>query len=89
MWRTSCCCGEEGLTQVDVYGNGMTVGLDGLEQVFQQLYAMGLEPDDAVGGQLLTMIKARNYVPRSGEEAYKKALVREYAAFYRAKQQNR
>ena len=48
MWRTSCCC-DEGITQVDVYGNGMTVGLDGLKQAFQQLYAMGLAPDDAVG----------------------------------------
>jgi len=89
MWRTSCGCGEEGITQVDVYGNGMTVGLDGLRQAFQQLYAIGLGPDDAVGDQLLAMIKAHNYVPRSGEKAYKRALVREYAAFYREKQQNR
>lgn len=67
MWRTAgCCVGDSQVTQVDIY----------------QLYALGLDPDDSLGDELLAMVKeARNYVPRSAEEVYKAALLREYGAF--------
>lgn len=82
MWRTAGCCGgDSSVTQVDIYGNGLTVGIVGLQAAFEQLYALGLDPDDSVQNELLAMIKAQNYVPQSAEEAYKTALLREYAAF--------
>jgi len=84
MWRMASCCGggSDEVTQVDIYGRGLTVGIIGLKAIFEQLYALGLDPDDSIGDELLAMIKdARNYVPRSGEEVYKAALLREYAAF--------
>ncbi|MDH7486572.1 MAG: hypothetical protein QHJ81_09905 [Anaerolineae bacterium] len=83
MWRTAgCCAGDGQVTQVDIYGNGLTVGIVGLKAAFEQLYALGLDPDDSLGDELLAMVKeARNYVPRSAEQAYKAALLREYAAF--------
>ncbi|MGC8837827.1 MAG: hypothetical protein ACP5UM_05370 [Anaerolineae bacterium] len=82
-WRTAGCCqGATDVTQVDIRGDGRTVGLVGLEAAFEQLYALGFGPDDAlVADELLTLVKARNYVPRAAEEAYKVALLREYAAF--------
>jgi len=83
MWRTaSCCAGSNDFTQVDIYGRGLTVGIIGLKAIFEQLYALGLDPDDSIGNELLAMVKeARNYVPRPAEEAYKAALLREYATF--------
>jgi hypothetical protein len=84
MWRRAGCCSGNGgdeITEVDIYGDGMPVGIVALKQAFEQLYAVGLRSKDPVGDQLLAMIKARNYVPRSAEERYKAVLSREYAAF--------
>ena len=83
MWRmASCCGGSDEVIQVDIRGDGMTtVGITGLKAAFEQLYALGLDPDDSIQDELLAMVQARNYVPRSAEEAYKSALLREYAAF--------
>lgn len=82
MWRmASCCGGSDEVTQVDIRGDGMTVGITGLKAAFEQLHAMGRGPDDSIQDELLAMVEARNYVPRSAEEAYKAALLREYAAF--------
>ena len=82
MWRmASCCGGGDEVTQVDIGGDGMTVGITGLKEVFEQLYAMGLAPADSTKDELLAMVKVRNYVPRSAEEVYKATLLREYATF--------
>ncbi len=82
MWRMASCCGSsDEVTQVDIRGNGMTIGITGLRAAFEQLYALGLGPDDSIQDELLAMIQAHNYVPRSAEEAYKAALLREYADF--------
>lgn len=82
MWRmASCCGGSDEVTQVDIRGDGMTIGITGLKAAFEQLHAMGLGPEDSIQGELLAMIQARNYVPRFAEEVYKAALLREYAAF--------
>ena len=67
---------------MDIHGNGSTVGIIGLKAAFEQLYALGLEPDDSIQDELLAIVKkARNYVPRSAEEVYKAALLQEYATF--------
>ncbi|MGQ9458230.1 MAG: hypothetical protein ACUVXH_12700 [Anaerolineae bacterium] len=82
VWKTAGCCGVNlDVAQLDVRGDGRTVGIVGLTTAFEQLYALGLDAEDQVGEELLALIKARNYVPRSAEEAYKAALLREYAAF--------
>lgn len=82
VWKTAGCCGANlDVVQLDVRGDGRTVGIVGLTTAFEQLYALGLDAEDQVGEELLALIKARNYVPRSAEEAYKAALLREYAAF--------
>lgn len=82
VWKTAGCCGANSdVVQLDVRGDGRTVGIVGLTTAFEQLYALGLDAEDQVGEELLALIKARNYVPRSAEEAYKAALLREYAAF--------
>ena len=88
MWRmASCCSGSDEVTQVDIRGDGMTVGITGLKAAFEQLHAMGRGPTDSIQDVLLTMVEARNYVPRSAQEAYKAALLREYATFCANKRQ--
>lgn len=90
MWRTSSCCGpSDEVTEVALDGKGTTVGLSGLVHTFGQLYTRGLKPSDPIGDELLTMIKVHNYVPRSAEETYRVALLREYATFYTRREQEK
>ena len=88
MWQTAGCCGggDAEVTQVAIDDRGFTVGIIGLKQVFEQLYAMGRKLEAAVCDELLAMVKTRNYVPPSAEERYKAALLREYAAFCASKE---
>ncbi len=85
MGRMCTCGGDAEVTQIDVLGNGMTIGLAGVALSFQTLYDAGVAPDEEAGEQLLGMIKVQNYVPRGAEPKYKAALLREYAAFYQRK----
>ena len=82
MWRMSTCCDRDEITEVDIHGDGTSIGLVGVRQVFQELYATGVAPDEHAGAELLARIKAANYVPSSDEVLYKAALLREYAAFW-------
>ena len=90
MWRKSQCCdGPRGdIVQVDIFGDGSTVGLMGLKEIFQQLYLLGRAPDASVQDELVKMAAARNYVPRIPEAVYGAALVREYAIFCTQKKQS-
>lgn len=82
----SCCGGDEGdITQVDIRGDGMTVGIVGLRQLFEELWAEGLRPEETLGDRILAAVKVQNYVPGAAEGAYKAALLREYAAFWAQK----
>ena len=88
MWTAASCCGcGDDLTQVELYGDGTTVGLSGLRRTFTELYAVGMRPNDTVGAELLARIRRSNYVPRSAEEAYRATLLREYSAFCEAQEQ--
>ena len=90
MWRKSQCCdGPRGdIVHVDIFGDGSTVGLMGLTEIFEQLYLMGSVPDTSVQGELVKMVATRNYVPRTAEALYGVALVREYAIFCTKKKQS-
>ena len=81
MWRKSQCCGGEGeeIVQIDICGE--TIGLIALDQIFEQLRALGRPPDASVQDELLKMVATKNYVPAKAEDEYRVALVREYARF--------
>jgi hypothetical protein len=83
MWRKSQCCdGPRGdIVQVDIFGDGSTIGLMGLMEIFEQLYLMGRAPDASAQNELMKMVAAKNYVPCSAEAVYGAALLREYAIF--------
>jgi hypothetical protein len=83
MWRRSGCCSgpRDEVVQIDLFGDGRTVGLVALNQIFEQLFAMGRASDVSVQDELLKMVAAKNYVPPKAEDAYRTALGREYAKF--------
>ena len=83
LWRQSQCCAgpRDEVAQVDLFGDGRLVGLVALNQVFEQLYALGRAPDDSVKDELLKMVAAKNYVPPKVEREYAAGLLREYAKF--------
>jgi hypothetical protein len=84
------CCPKSvsGVTQLRLAQGGRTVGIVGLDTVFEQLLAMGRAPDEATDTELVGMVRAHNYVPSSAsvEATYAAALRRAYAAFYARRQ---
>lgn len=81
MWKKSaCCCGEqEPIVQIGI--GDESIGLVGLNRIFEQLHALGRPPDESAEDELLKMVAARNYVPPKAENEYRVALVREYARY--------
>ncbi len=58
-----------------------TIGLVVLNQVFEQLHALGRPADASVGDELLLMVGAKNYIPAIAEDEYREALLREYGRY--------
>lgn len=80
--QSGCGCNVYGVSQVNVSGDGYTVGIVGLQAILRQLHDAGCPPDEpSVPDELLGLVKARNCVPHSLEPKYRAALSREYAAF--------
>ena len=81
MWKKSACCGgnREEIVQIGI--GGETIGLIGLNQIFEQLRILGRPSDASVEDELLKMVAAKNYVPPKAEDEYRVALRREYARF--------
>jgi hypothetical protein len=64
---------------------GLDVGILGLENVLQGVYATGIQEETQLKHNLLVSVRALgNFVPPSREEEYKEALLREYRKFCRA-----
>jgi len=63
--------------------NGITFGIMGLREIFEQLYILRRRPDPAVGPELLEMVRAmKNYIPKGKATIFQAALLREYAKYY-------
>ena len=82
---TGACCpkSDDSVTRLRLR-EGHTVGMMGLNTVFEQLLAMGRKPEEASDAELLGMARAqRNYITSKPdiEALYAAALRREYAAF--------
>ncbi len=84
--NSGACClpNVDGITYLQIGVQGRTVGMRGLDQVFQQLVAMGRCPDDATDTELIGMARQSNYIPRREETEvdYASALRRAYDAFF-------
>ena len=81
----ACCLPNvDGITYLQIGVQGRTVGMRGLDHVFQQLVAMGRCPDGATDTELIGMALKYNYIPRREETEvyYASALRRAYDAFF-------
>lgn len=74
------CCDPRASKPKNIEIGGHTVGILGLEQAMQDVYALGL-PEEQLGGELLKRIEQGNYVPSTARGAYEQALVAEYKQF--------
>jgi NAD-dependent dihydropyrimidine dehydrogenase PreA subunit len=62
--------------------DGTPTGLQGLDEAFARLYEDGRRPGDAELGQVLVEALGKaNYIPRSAQDAFAKALSREYVRY--------
>jgi hypothetical protein len=81
----ACCLPNvDGVTYLKIGERGITVGLMGLETVFQQLFLMGRQPNEASDEELLGMARQFNYIPQRPQVRadYAMALRRAYAAYW-------
>jgi hypothetical protein len=78
------CCGP-GIPVTQVRIGGAPVGLVALEPIFEQFCEQGRRDGAGLDEELLKTVKLYNYVPASGEQLYKTALLEEYRKFCRAK----
>ena len=77
----TCECGS-GIPVQKVAVNGRVVTLIALPAIFEQFHQASKPPGDGTVHELLEVVKIYNPIPGEEEEAYAKALLREYEAFY-------
>ena len=77
----TCSCGS-GIPIQEVAVDGRVVTLIALPLIFQQFREAGKAPGDGTAHELLELVKVYNPIPGDEEEAYSRALLREYRAFY-------
>ncbi|QLH74058.1 MAG: hypothetical protein HPY73_00380 [Methanomassiliicoccales archaeon] len=58
--------------------NGKDVGINDLDEIMNEVMALGLKDETAIGRELLSRVKANDFVPRSVEKEYERALLEEY-----------
>jgi len=81
----ACCLPNvDGITYIKIGPQGHTVGMRGLDTIFQQLFAMGRRPEDATDAELVGMARKFNWIAdkASIEAGYAVALRQAYAAFF-------
>jgi len=80
-----CCLPNvDGITYIKLESQGLSVGMSGLDKVFQQLLAMGRRPEVVTDAELVGMARKFNWIPdgASIEADYAVALRQAYAVFY-------
>ncbi|HUU76405.1 MAG TPA: hypothetical protein VMW63_10020 [Methanoregulaceae archaeon] len=78
MDKKPCCAAEalRRIRRIDV--DGVVVGIAMLDRVITDVREMSLIDKKRIAEELLKRVKIYNYVPRSAEEKYMKALMIEY-----------
>lgn len=82
---TSDCClpRSDGITYLSIGEQGITVGMQGLELIFQQLALLNRLPQEASDQEFVDLARQYNYIPRKAslEHDYAQALRQVYAAY--------
>lgn len=73
------CCAADALWRIrQIKVNGVTTGINGLDESIAAVRAMDLKSEQAIRAALLEKVQAVNFIPRPVEEAYAAALMEEY-----------
>jgi hypothetical protein len=73
------CCAADAMRRIrQVNVEGIIVGIAMLDSIIREVIALNLQNDRDVETELIKRVKIYNYVPKSAEEAYAAALLREY-----------
>jgi uncharacterized metal-binding protein len=83
----TCACGS-GIPVQKVSVNGKEVTFIALPLIFEQFHQQGKPPADGVAEELMRVVGLYTPIPEGEKEAYTEAVLREYAAFYRQKEEN-
>lgn len=79
-----------GLSNRQILVGRFPAGLRGLDELFEQLYEQGREPDEAgLGEELLQGARAHNYIAPGSADEFVQALLREYRKYVAAARDGR
>ncbi len=81
------CCSGRPPQLVYIKLQGSSIGLMGMQQLFEQLYQAGRRDDEALEAELLDQARVYNYVARGAEADYGWGLRQAYRAFVQSKEQ--
>jgi hypothetical protein len=88
----ACCLpAVDGLTYLKIGARQITVGIQGLDTIFQQLYAMGYKPEETSDEELITIARRRNYIRSNTdvEADYAAAFRKAYVGYYARQEKTR
>ena len=80
------CCSGRPPQLVYIKLRGSSVGLMGVQALFEQLYQAGRGDDDALEAELVEQARVYNYVARGVEKDYGWELRKAYRCYVRAKE---
>jgi len=69
-----------------IYIGGAPAGLQGVEELFHDLFESGSKPSDAdLGTRLLKGVRQHNFVPKPAADDYREVLTREYQKYFQSR----
>lgn len=73
------CCQQDTIQQIRMVTiNGIPTGITMLDEVISEVKEMSLPSDQLIREMLLKKVKVHNYIPKTVEEAYIKAIFAVY-----------
>ncbi len=76
---TSGACGSASVDESKkIWVGGANVGISNWGSIVQEVRGMKLKDDEKVADELLKRVKKNDFVPKSKEGEYRKALLEEY-----------
>ena len=81
----ACCLPSvDGVTYLKIGPRSATIGMQGLDRIFQQLWEGGCSPEEVSDSGLVNLARQYNYIPRkeSSEADHAAALRRAYHTYW-------
>lgn len=69
------------MSVIKVSIGGHSIGITGLEDIFQEVKAMGLSDSELLKDLILDKVKVKNYIPSKAMPIYREDLYEEYLVF--------